>query len=155
MDYASAWWSRAYDYSHAFGKHTKCGKKNLIFFRFKEGDFNSGVAKGAIGIAKLIAKEYDFELSELDELPINVPMPERPTLLASIFNFLFTLFIIIMFASLRMGFLGWWLLIPGTHRRRGGFWHGGGFGGNSGGFGGGFGGFGGGLSGGGGASGGW
>jgi len=122
---------------------------------FKEGDFNAGITKGAIGIAKLIAKEYDIELSEPDNLPMNVPIPEAPSTLASILNFLFTLFIIIMFLSLRMGFFWWFLLMPGTHRRRGGYWYGGGYGGNSGGFGGGFGGFGGGLSGGGGASGGW
>jgi len=122
---------------------------------FKEGDFNAGVSKGVIGITKLISKEYDIELSKLSDIPINVPMPEKPSLLASVLNFIFTLFIIIMFVSLRMGFLWWFLLIPGTHRRRGGHWYGGGFGGNSGGFSGGFGGFGGGLSGGGGASGGW
>jgi len=122
---------------------------------FKEGDFNTGVTKGVIGITKLIAKEYDIELSELSDIPIQVPMPEKPSLLASILNFIFTLFIIIMFVSLRMGFLWWFLLFPGTHRRRGGSWYGGGYGGNSGGFSGGFGGFGGGLSGGGGASGGW
>ncbi|MFC1666466.1 TPM domain-containing protein [Candidatus Omnitrophota bacterium] len=129
--------------------------ENYIVPSFKEGDFNTGITKGAVGIVKLIEKEYGAKLSKLEDLPINVPIPERPSLLASILNFLFTLFIIIMFMGLRMGFLGWWLLMPGSRRRRGGFWHGGGFGGNSGGFGGGFGGFGGGLSGGGGASGGW
>ena len=127
--------------------------ENYITPSFKEGDFNTGVLKGAIGIAKLIAKEYNVELSELDSLPINVPMPEKPPSIISIFNFLFTLFIIIMFVSLRTGFFWWWFLIPG--RRRGGYWYGSGYGGNSGGFSGGFGGFGGGLSGGGGASGRW
>lgn len=122
---------------------------------FRNGDFNTGVIKGAVGIAKLIANEYNVELSELDEIPIDVPIPEKPSLLASIFNFLFTLFIIIMFVSLRLGFFWWFLLLPGSYRRRGGYWYGGGFGGNSGGFSGGFGGFGGGLSGGGGASGSW
>lgn len=122
---------------------------------FKKGDFNEGITKGIIGITKLISKEYEVELSELDEIPMDVPIPEKPSLLASIFNFIFTLFVILMFLSLRLGFFWWWLLIPGTYRRRGGYWYGGGFGGNSGGFGGGFGGFGGGLSGGGGASGSW
>ena len=122
---------------------------------FKEGDFDTGVMKGAVGLAKLIAKEYEIELSEADRLPIDVPIPEKPPLIVSIINFIFTVFIIIMFLSLRLGFFWWWLLIPGLHRRRGGYWYGGGFGGNSGGFSGGFGGFGGGLSGGGGASGSW
>lgn len=129
--------------------------ENYITPSFKDGDFNTGVTKGAVGIAKLIAKEYNIELSELAQIPIEVRMPEPSSPLASIFNFLFVLFIIIMFTSLRMGFLWWWLLMPGSYRRRGGYWYGEGFGGNSGGFGGGFGGFGGGLSGGGGASGGW
>lgn len=122
---------------------------------FKQGDFNTGVTKGAVGLAKLIAREYDIELSEPDRLPIDVPMPREPSLLESILNFIFTAFIIIMFLSLRLGFFWWFLLIPGLNRRRGGHWYGGGFGGNSGGFSGGFGGFGGGLSGGGGASGSW
>lgn len=122
---------------------------------FKKGDFNTGVIKGGVGIAKLVAKEYNIELSELDELPINVPLPEEPSPFKSFVNFFFTLILIILFISLRMGFFWWMFLIPGSYRRRGGYWHGGGFGGNSGGFGGGFGGFGGGLSGGGGASGGW
>jgi uncharacterized protein len=129
--------------------------QDYIISSFKEGDFDTGVAKGTIGLVKLIAKEYDVELSETDGLPIDVPIPEKPTLLASIINFIFTVFIIIMFLSLRLGFFWWFLLIPGLHRRRGGYWYGGGFGGNSGGFGGSFGGFGGGLSGGGGASGSW
>jgi uncharacterized protein len=118
---------------------------------FKQGDFNTGIIKGAAGIAKLIAKEYNVELTELENLKTDILMPEAP----SIFNFLFTLFIIIIFISLRMGFFWWWLLLPRTHRRRNGYWYGGGFGGNSGGFGGGFGGFGGGMSGGGGATGRW
>jgi uncharacterized protein len=118
---------------------------------FKQGDFNTGIIKGTVGITKLIAKEYNVELRELGNIKTDIPMPEEP----SIFNFLFTLFIIIIFISLRMGFFWWWLLLPHTHRRRNGYWYGGGFGGNSGGFGGGFGGFGGGMSGGGGASGRW
>ncbi|MFH1854107.1 MAG: TPM domain-containing protein [Candidatus Omnitrophota bacterium] len=122
---------------------------------FKKGDFNTGVIKGTVGIAKLVAKEYNIELSELDKLPINVPLPKEPTPLELLLNFLFTLFIIILFVSLRMGFFWWYLFIPGSYRRRGGYWYGGGYRGNSGGFGGGFGGFGGGMSGGGGASGSW
>lgn len=122
---------------------------------FKKGDFDTGVIKGAAGIAKLAAKEYNIELSDLDKLPFDVPLPRKPSPFESFFNFIFTLVLIALFISLRMGFFWWWFLIPGSYRRRGGYWYGGGFGGNSGGFGGGFGGFGGGMSGGGGASGGW
>jgi len=122
---------------------------------FKKGDFNTGVLKGSVGIAKLVAKEYNIELSGMDTLPVEVPLPEKPSALESFANFIFTLILIVLFVSLRMGFFWWWFLIPGSHRRRNGYWYGGGFRGNSGGFGGGFGGFGGGLSGGGGASGGW
>ncbi|MBU3911192.1 MAG: TPM domain-containing protein [Candidatus Omnitrophica bacterium] len=129
--------------------------EDYIVPSFKNSDFNTGILKGAVGIAKLVAKEYNIELNELGELPVNVPLPEEPSPLESFINFIFTLVIIILFISLRMGFFWWWFLIPGSYRRRGGYWHGGGYRGNSGGFGGGFGGFGGGLSGGGGASGGW
>jgi uncharacterized protein len=122
---------------------------------FKTGDYNSGIAKGAVAIAKLVAKEYNVELSEYGSLPQSVPIPQEPTFLQSLFQFIFTLLFILFFLSFRMGFLWWFLLMPGTRRRRGGFWYGGGYGGNAGGFSGGFGGFGGGLSGGGGASGGW
>lgn len=129
--------------------------EDYIIPYFKKGDFDTGVTNGAVGIAKLIAKEYNIELSKLDELPINVPLPEKPSPFESVINFLITLIIIALFISLRMGFFWWWFLIPGSYRRRGGYWYGGGYGGNSGGFGGGFGGFGGGMSGGGGASGSW
>ncbi len=129
--------------------------EQYILPSFKKGAFDTGVTKGTVGIAKLIAKEYNTELPGLDNLAVDVPIPKKPSLAASIINFIFTLFIIVMFLSLRLGFFWWFLLIPGLNRRRGGYWYGGGFGGNSGGFSGGFGGFGGGLSGGGGASGGW
>ena len=129
--------------------------EDYIVPSFKKGDFNTGILKGSAGIAKLIAKEYNIELSDLNTLPVDVPLPEEPSPFESFINFVFTLIIIVLFLSLRMGFFWWWLLIPGSHRRRGGYWYGGGYRGNSGGFGGGFGGFGGGLSGGGGASGGW
>jgi uncharacterized protein len=129
--------------------------EDYIVPSFKKGDFDTGVLKGAVGIAKLVAKEYNIELSDLDKLPVEVPLPEKPSALESFANFIFTLILIILFISLRTGFFWWWFLIPGSHRRRGGYWYGGGTGGNSGGFGGGFGGFGGGMSGGGGASGGW
>ena len=75
--------------------------RDYIVPSFKEGDFDTGVAKGAVGIAKLIEKEYNVELSNLGDIPLDVPMPEKPSLLISILNFLFTLFIIVMFLSLR------------------------------------------------------
>ncbi len=121
---------------------------------FKAGNFNAGVAKGAVGIAKLVAKEYNVELSEFGSFTSSVPLPREPTPLESAMRLIFSIIMILVFLSFRMGFF-WLLFMPGTHRRRGGYWHGGGYGGNSGGFSGGFGGFGGGLSGGGGASGGW
>lgn len=121
---------------------------------FKAGDFNAGIATGAVGIAKLVAKEYNVELSEFGALPSGIPLPQEPTPLESAMQLIFSIVMIVVFLSFRMGFF-WILLMPGSHRRRGGYWHGGGYGGNSGGFSGGFGGFGGGLSGGGGASGGW
>ncbi len=121
---------------------------------FKQGDYSGGIAKGAVGIAKLAAKEYNVELSEFGTLPAGLPVPEEPTALESALRLIFTIVVIVLFLSLRMGFF-WFLFLPGSYRRRGGYWHGGGYGGNSGGFSGGFGGFGGGLSGGGGASGGW
>ncbi|MFH1753230.1 MAG: TPM domain-containing protein [Candidatus Omnitrophota bacterium] len=121
---------------------------------FKAGDFNSGIARGAIAIAGLIAKEYNVELSQFGSLPTGAPLPKEPTVLESIFKTVFSILFVLLFLSLRMGFF-WMLFLPGSYRRRGGYWHGGGYGGNSGGFSGGFGGFGGGMSGGGGASGGW
>lgn len=129
--------------------------EDYIVQSFKAGDYNAGVAKGTVAISKLVAKEYDVTLSEFGTLPAGTPMPKKQTPLGAFLEFIFTLFIILLILSLRMGFFWWWLLIPGSYRRRGGYWYGGGFGGNSGGFSGGFGGFGGGFSGGGGASGGW
>lgn len=128
--------------------------EDYIVPSFKAGDYNAGVAKGVVGIAKLIAKEYDVTLSEFGTLPADMPMPKKQSAMGALLEFLFTLAFIVLILGMRTGFL-WFLFLPGSHRRRGGFWHGGGYGGNSGGFSGGFGGFGGGLSGGGGASGGW
>ena len=118
---------------------------------FKEGNYSKGVLVGMAAIAGLIAKEYNVGLT--GGVPA-VPLPQEETTAQKIFGLIFTVIFILLFLSLRMGFF-WLFFMPGTYRRRGGFWHGGGYGGNSGGFSGGFGGFGGGLSGGGGASGGW
>jgi len=120
---------------------------------FKVGNYQEGLVSGSLVVMGLAAKEYNVELTGFGQYYGSLPKP-KPSLLASILNFLFTLFILFLFMSLRMGLFGWFFLL-GTGRRRGGHWYGGGYGGNSGGFGGGFGGFGGGFSGGGGASGGW
>ncbi|MFA5388786.1 MAG: TPM domain-containing protein [Candidatus Omnitrophota bacterium] len=116
-------------------------EKSMIPF-FKNGDYDAGVLQAAAMISKLIAGEYNVEISGLDDIKIGAPSKEP-----SIFDFLFLLIIIIILIRVR---LFWFLPMPGK-RNRGNYWYGGG----SGGFGGGFGGFGGGFSGGGGASGRW
>ncbi|OGW76076.1 MAG: hypothetical protein A2Z72_01770, partial [Omnitrophica bacterium RBG_13_46_9] len=117
---------------------------DYILPSFKAGNYNTGIAKGAVAIAKLVAKEYNVEVSEFGSLPADVPLPKEPTFLQSILRLIFTILLIIIILSFRMGFF-WLLFMPGTYRRRGGYWYGNGYGGNSGGFSGGFGGFGGGL----------
>jgi len=120
--------------------------KSMIPF-FKNGDYDAGVLQAAVAISKLIANEYNVDISELDSIKV------RPALKGySIFDFLFLIFVIIM--VMRVPFLLFFPL-PRSNRRGGNYWYSGGLGGGSGGFGGGFGGFGGGSSGGGGASGGW
>ena len=115
---------------------------------FKQGNYNQGVLQGAAVLSRLIAKEYNVEISELDDIRLNEPSKRF-----SIFDFLFFLLLIIIVA--RNSFF-WFFPMSGPGRGRGGYWYsGGGHGGGSGGFGGGFGGFGGGFSGGGGASGRW
>jgi len=122
-------------------------KKTMVPF-FKNGDYDTGVLQAAAAISKLIAGEYNVDISELDNIKI-----EAPSKKFSIFDFLFPILVIIML--IRRSFF-WFFPIPRRGRGKGGYWYpGGGFGGGSGGFGGGFGGFGGGFSGGGGASGRW
>jgi len=121
-------------------------EKSMIPF-FKNSNYNAGILQGAAVVSNLIASEYNVKISELDNIKIGAPSKK-----ASILDFLFTLFIIIIIIRVRAF---WALMLLGSGRRKGGYWHGGGFGGSSGGFGGGFGGFGGGFSGGGGASGRW
>ena len=120
--------------------------KSMVPF-FKKGDYDSGLLQSAAIVAKLIAGEYNVEISESDNLKINKPSKDN-----FIFNFLFFILIIIIISRFPL-FL--FLTIPASGRRKNGYWYGGGFTGGSGGFGGGFGGFGGGFSGGGGASGRW
>jgi len=121
-------------------------EKSMIPF-FKNSDYNTGVLQGAAVVSNLIANEYNVKISELDNIKTGVPSKK-----ASILDFLFMIFIIII--VLRIRFF-WIFPMLGFGRGKGGYWHGGGVGGSSGGFGGGFGGFGGGFSGGGGASGRW
>ena len=118
-------------------------EKSMIPF-FKNGDYNAGILQGAAVVSKLIATEYHVEISELDNIKVGTPSKK-----ASIFDFLFLIFVVIILVRVR---LFWFLPMIGTSRGRGGYWAGGG---SSGGFSGGFGGFGGGFSGGGGASGHW
>lgn len=126
--------------------------ENSIIPFFKNGDYNAGVLKGAVALSRLIAKEYNVDISMLDNFSSDASVPEKSS---DFFTFLFIIFIIIIIFGLRTGFFWWWFFPHGSYKRRHGYWHGTGFGGSSGGFSGGFGGFGGGFSGGGGASGRW
>ena len=120
-------------------------EKSMVPF-FKNGDYDTGVLQAAAIISKLIAGEYNVNISELDGVKI-----EAPSKKFSIVDFLFPILVIIMLVSRSF----FWFLPMSGRRGRSGYWSSGGFGGGSGGFGGGFGGFGGGFSGGGGASGSW
>ena len=141
-----------------------CGqiiRQNMVPF-FKQGDFNKGLLNGVVSVSSLIAKEYNFDL--VSEIKASgyagaFKVPGRKSALGKVIRLLFSLLILFLFISGRMGFLPF-LFLGGMMGGRGGYWGnsdfrsgfgGGGFGG--GGFGGG--GFGGGMSGGGGASGGW
>ena len=121
----------------------------IMIPRFKQGSFSQGMVYGAVAVAQLAAKEYDIELTGTASYG-NL----QPRKSVSFVRFIFTLFLFLMFFSLRMGLLPL-LLFGSMGHRRGGMWYGSGYGGSRGGFSGGFGGFGGGFSGGGGASGGW
>jgi len=119
-------------------------EKSIIPF-FKNGNYDEGVLQGTAVISKLIASEYNVDISELENINITASSKK-----ASIFDFLFFIFIIIIVIAKIRAF---WLY---PMKRKGGYWYGAGsHGGSSGGFDGGFGGFGGGFSGGGGASGRW
>jgi len=119
---------------------------------FKRAQYSEGIYSGASAIAYVIAKEHNVAITGISAAGAGA-MPRRQTPAQALLRFIFTLIIFSFFLSMRMGLFG--LILLGSGRRRGGYWYGGGYGGNSGGFGGGFGGFGGGFSGGGGASGGW
>ncbi len=118
---------------------------------FKRGQYSKGVTNGAIAIISLVAKEYDIEITGQETQVYQAVHRKK-----SVLELIFTILIFVLFISMRSGFFSYFLLgsLLGG-RRRGGHWHGAGFGGSSGGFGGGFGGFGGGMTGGGGGGGGW
>lgn len=118
-------------------------EKYMIPF-FKKGDYDAGILQAAAAVSKLIADEYNVDMSELNNIKVR-PVPKR----YSIFDFLFLIFIIIM--VIRVPLLLFFPM-PSSNRWGSDDWYGRG---SSGGFSGGFGGFGGGFSGGGGASGGW
>ena len=119
-------------------------EKSMLPF-FKSGNYDAGILQGAAVVSKLIAGEYNVEISELENIKI-AASSKQP----SIFDFLFIIFVIIILIRVR---LFWFFPMSGrVGGKSGGYWSGGG---SSGGFGGGFGGFGGGFSGGGGASGSW
>jgi uncharacterized protein len=124
----------------------------VILPEFRKGDYETGLLRGSLGIADLVAQEYNVSLDLDKEIAGAMPSQEnKASPLAIIF---YILFFILIF-GMRSGLL-FYFILGGSGRRRGGYWYGSGLGGSSrGGFGGGFGGFGGGFSGGGGASGGW
>ncbi|MFH1868085.1 MAG: TPM domain-containing protein [Candidatus Omnitrophota bacterium] len=128
--------------------------EQLMIPEFKKGGLGKGLLVGVIAVAEFIAKEYNITLTYsegIQRVPVDrLTLSPRAALLRSVIYLLF----FVLFFGLRSGLLFYFILGP-TGRRRGGYWHGSGFGGGSGGFGGGFGGFGGGMSGGGGAGGSW
>lgn len=125
----------------------------LIIPNFKKGDYSQGITMGTVAVVDLVAKEYKVELTAFESTEVPMPQVRPGSPLAAFLRTVLLLIFFVVFIGLRAGLL-WFLLLP-NGRRRGGYWFGGGYGGNSGGFSGGFGGFGGGLSGGGGASGRW
>ena len=118
---------------------------------FKNGQYSQGIEAGAVAVISLVAKEYDVRITG-QEAQVYQTVHRK----SSPLQILFTILMIIFIMSSRTGLLGYFLMgsmLDG--RRRGGYWHGTGFGGSGGGFSGGFGGFGGGMTGGGGGGGSW
>lgn len=126
---------------------------NIITPYFKKGEFSKGILAGTIALADLTANEYNITIEDLPDLRRQYVQPVQKSPLTRVIETIFTILFFVLFFGFRMGLFGFLLL--GTGRRRGGYWHGGGFAGSSGGFSGGFGGFGGGSFGGGGSWGGW
>ena len=118
---------------------------------FKSGQYSQGIQEGSVAVISLIAKEYNVQITG-QEAQVYQTVHQK----SSPFQTLFTILLFIFILGSRTGFLGYFLMgsmLGG--RRRGGYWHGTGFGGSSGGFSGGFGGFGGGMTGGGGGGSSW
>ena len=118
---------------------------------FKSGQYSQGIKEGSVAVISLIAKEYGAQITGQEAQVYQAVHRKRSPL-----QILFTILMFILIIGSRSGFLGYFLMgsmLGG--RRRGGYWHGAGFGGARGGFSGGFGGFGGGMTGGGGGGGGW
>lgn len=127
---------------------------DIILPLFKEGKYAQGIMNGGLAIAKLTAKEYEVELAGFNDFS-SIKLPKLASPMENFLRLFGTFIFFLLLFGLRSGFFWWMILAPGTNRRRGGYWYGSGYGGQSGGFGGGFGGFGGGMSGGGGAGGRW
>jgi len=128
----------------------KIVQANMVPY-FKSGQYSRGITEGSVAVISLMAKEYDVQITG-QEAQVYQRVHRRKSPL----EILFTIILFIFIIGSRSGFLGYFLMgsmLGG--RRRGGFWHGAGFGGAGGGFSGGFGGFGGGMTGGGGGGGGW
>lgn len=127
--------------------------RNIMVPYFKQGEYSKGILAGTIALADLTAREYNVNIEELGDLTKEYVRPVEQAPLGSLLQVLLMLLFFIFFFGPRLGLFSF--LLFGSGRRRGGYWYGGGLGGNSGGFGGGFGGFGGGFTGGGGAGGRW
>jgi len=128
----------------------KIVQANMIPY-FKSGQYSQGIKEGSIAVISLIAKEYDVQITGQE-----AQVYQRVHRKTGPLNMLFTILMFLLIISSRSGLMGYFLMgsmLGG--RRRGGYWHGAGFGGAGGGFSGGFGGFGGGMTGGGGGGGGW
>lgn len=127
----------------------KCGEiiRDKMVPYFKSGAYGQGLISGTVEVAKILAKEKGITLSDITTNSSHPSeIPKRP-FVKILFQLLFLLFFIFLFARNPLLFL----MFMGMSGGRGGSSYGGGFsgGGSS------FGGFGGGSSGGGGASGSW
>ncbi len=129
-----------------------CGRiiRQIMSPYFRQNEFGKGLLAGTTAISQTIAKEYDIKITPPTSLPVSSYTLKKSST-AGLINSLFSLLLLFLFFSGRIGWLPFLLL--GGLGGRGGFWSGNSSGGGS--FGGGFGGFGGGFSGGGGASGSW
>ena len=124
--------------------------RDLMVPSFRKGDYSEGVLNSAVAVISLIAKEHDVAITGKEDSVHKSIAREAGGL-----EVLFTLIFFVMIFGMRSGLFGFFLLgSMAGGRRRGGAWHGTGYGSSGGAFGG-FGGFGGGMTGGGGGGGGW